>query len=441
MKIKDISQTFALQERAKARIPGLSQLLSKRPDRFSYGVWPGYFSRAEGARVWDMDGNEYVDMSIGGIGATVLGYQDPDVDAAVHEAISRGVASSLNCPEEVELADLLCELHPWADMVRFGRSGGEALAIAVRIARAATGRDKVAFCGYHGWHDWYLAANLGTENALGEHLISGLDPAGVPKALAGTALPFSYNDADSLASIVNNHGHELAAVIMEPIRSSLPEAGFLNRVCQLTESCGAVLIADEVSAGFRLTCGGAHMALGFEPDVAVFSKALGNGYPVSAVIGRAGVMEAAQKSFISSTNWTDRIGPVAALAMIRKFRREEAHTHLIDLGESIQKGWQQLGQRHGIGINVGGIAPLSHFAFELPNPLEAKAYYVQLMLDQGFLASTIFYSMYAHTRANVEAYLVAADLAFSEIVRAAKAEGISERLRGEPSASGFKRLA
>ena len=441
MKIKDISQTFALQERAKVRIPGLSQLLSKRPDRFSYGVWPGYFSRAEGARVWDMDGNEYVDMSIGGIGATVLGYQDPDVDAAVHEAISRGVASSLNCPEEVELADLLCELHPWADMVRFGRSGGEALAIAVRIARAATGRDKVAFCGYHGWHDWYLAANLGTENALGEHLISGLDPAGVPKALAGTALPFSYNDTDSLASIVNNHGHELAAVIMEPIRSSLPEAGFLNRVCELTESCGAVLIADEVSAGFRLTCGGAHMVLGFEPDLAVFSKALGNGYPVSAVIGRAGVMEAAQKSFISSTNWTDRIGSVAALAMIRKFRREKAHTQLIASGESIQRGWQQLGQRHGIGVNVGGIAPLSHFAFELPNPLEAKAYYVQLMLDQGFLASTIFYSMYAHTRANVEAYLVAADLAFSEIARAAKAEGISERLRGEPSASGFKRLA
>ena len=441
MKSKDISQTFALQERAKVRIPGLSQLLSKRPDRFSYGVWPGYFSRAEGARVWDMDGNEYVDMSIGGIGATVLGYQDPDVDAAVHEAISRGVASSLNCPEEVELADLLCELHPWADMVRFGRSGGEALAIAVRIARAATGRDKVAFCGYHGWHDWYLAANLGTENALGEHLISGLDPAGVPKALAGTALPFSYNDADSLASIVNNHGHELAAVIMEPIRSSLPEAGFLNRVCELTESCGAVLIADEVSAGFRLTCGGAHMVLGFEPDLAVFSKALGNGYPVSAVIGRAGVMEAAQKSFISSTNWTDRIGSVAALAMIRKFRREKAHTQLIASGESIQRGWQQLGQRHGIGVNVGGIAPLSHFAFELPNPLEAKAYYVQLMLDQGFLASTIFYSMYAHTRANVEAYLVAADLAFSEIARAAKAEGISERLRGEPSASGFKRLA
>lgn len=441
MKIKEITRSFALQERAKARIPGLSQLLSKRPDRFSYGVWPGYFSRAEGAYVWDLDDNKYLDMSIGGIGATVLGYQDPEVDAGVNRAISQGVASSLNCPEEVELADLLCELHPWADMVRFGRCGGEAMAIAVRIARAATGRDKVAFCGYHGWHDWYLAANLGTENALGEHLISGLDPAGVPKGLAGTALPFSYNDLGSLESIVSHHGHELAAVILEPIRSSSPEEGFLNRVRELTDSCDAVLIADETSAGFRLTCGGAHLALDFEPDVAVFSKALGNGYPISAVIGRTGVMEAAQKSFISSTNWTERIGPAAALAMIRKFRREKVHTHLIALGQSIQKGWQQLGQKHGIGIHVGGIAPLSHFAFEIPDALEAKAYYVQLMLDQGLLASTTFYSMYAHTHANVRDYLTAADNAFAEIARAAKAGDISKRLRGEPAASGFKRLA
>lgn len=441
MKVKEIRQSLALQERAKVRIPGLSQLLSKRPDRFSYGVWPGYFSRAEGVRVWDIDGNEYIDMSIGGIGATVLGYQDPDVDAAVHEAISRGVASSLNCPEEVELADLLCELHPWADMARFCRSGGEALTVAVRIARAATGRDKVAFCGYHGWHDWYLAANLGTENALGEHLISGLDPAGVPKALEGTAFPFSYNDAESLAAIVGRHGNELAAVIMEPIRSAAPDAGFLNRVCELTRSCGAVFITDEVSAGFRMTCGGAHMVLGFEPDIAVFSKALGNGYPVSAVIGRAGVMEAAQKSFISSTNWTDRVGPVAALAMIRKFRQKLAHEHLITLGELVQKGWRKLGEKHGLGVQVGGIAPLSHFAFDLPNPLEAKAYFTQLMLDQGFLASTIFYSMYAHTHANVDAYLSAVDSAFGEIKRASDVGDISRRLRGEPAASGFKRLA
>lgn len=439
--MKDITRSFALQERARKRIPGLSQLLSKRPDRFSYGVWPGYFNRAEGALVWDLDDNEYVDMSIGGIGATVLGYQDPEVDAAVRDAISRGVASSLNCPEEVDLADLLCELHPWAEMVRFGRCGGEAMSMSVRIARAATSRDKVAFCGYHGWHDWYLAANLGTENALGEHLISGLDPAGVPRGLVGTALPFSYNDTAGLEAIVAEHGRDLAAVVMEPIRNSLPQPGFLKRVRELADECGAVLVVDEVSAGFRLCCGGAHLLLGFEPDLAVFSKALGNGYPVSAVIGRASVMEASQKSFISSTNWTERIGPVAAMAMICKFRRVEAHTHLVALGESVQAGWRRLAEKHGLHIHIGGIPPMSHFSFEQSESLATKAYFVQLMLDEGFLASTSFYSMYAHTFNHVEAYIAAADRAFAEIARASSADDLKQKLRGAPAASGFKRFA
>lgn len=437
----DISKSFALQEKAKSRIPGLSQLLSKRPDRFSYGVWPGYFSRAEGVRVWDMDGNEYIDMSIGGIGATVLGYQDPEVDAAVRDAIGRGVASSLNCPEEVELADLLCELHPWAEMARFGRCGGEAMAMAVRIARAATGRDKVAFCGYHGWHDWYLAANLGTENALGEHLISGLDPAGVPRGLTGTALPFSYNDAAGLEAIVAAHGADLAAVVMEPVRSADPAPGFLESVRELATDCGAALAVDEVSAGFRLNCGGAHLGFGLTPDIAVFSKALGNGYPIAAVIGKARFMEAAQRSFISSTNWTERIGPTAAIATVGKFRRENVHEHLVAMGGAVQNGWKAMAEKHGLVIHVGGIAPLSHFAFELDDALAAKAYFVQLMLDEGFLASTIFYSMHAHTKTHVDAYLAAVDRSFAAIASNAATGALNDRLRGAPAASGFKRLA
>ncbi|MBI4449942.1 aminotransferase class III-fold pyridoxal phosphate-dependent enzyme, partial [Candidatus Uhrbacteria bacterium] len=202
--------------RARRRIPGVTQLLSKHPDRFAPGVWPGYYDRASGVEVWDLDGNRYLDMSIGGIGANVLGYADPDVDAAVRDAIAKGSSSSLNCPEEVALADLLCELHPWAEQVRFARGGGEAMAIAVRIARAKTGRDAVAFCGYHGWHDWYLAANLGAADALSPHLMAGLEPAGVPKALSGTAFPFRYNQLDELDAIIRDHGRELAAIIMEP---------------------------------------------------------------------------------------------------------------------------------------------------------------------------------------------------------------------------------
>lgn len=436
-----ITKCLAFQARAKSRIPGMTQLLSKRPDQFSLNAWPGFFSRAKGVEVWDLDENKYVDMSLGGIGANVLGYADPDVDAAVKEAIDKGTSSSLNCPEEVELAEHLCDIHRWADMARFARTGGEAMTIAVRIARAYTERDKVAFCGYHGWHDWYLAANLGTENALGEHLLSGLSPTGVPKGLAGTAFPFRYNHLDELDLIAGNHGKDLAAIVMEPIRNQKPEPGFLEGVRAVADETGAVLVMDEISAGFRLTSGGAHLVLGkTTPDMAVFSKALGNGYPIAAVIGKGTVMASAQKTFISSTYWTERIGPVAAIATIRKHRNLNAAKHLIALGEKVQQGWQTLAAKHGLTVHVSGIAPMGHFVFDSEHPQEMKAYFVQLMLDQGFLASTLFYAMYAHSEDHVAAYLRAADSAFGEIAHAHAKGDLRRKLRGEPAATGFKRL-
>src|SRR2546425_1770446 len=207
-----------MAERARERIPGGTQLLSKRPEMFLPGQWPSYYSRAKGVEVWDLDGDKYVDMSYCGIGACVLGFADPDVDSAVRAAIESGTMTTLNCPEDVELADLLCELHPWADMVRYARGGGEAMAIAIRIARARTGRDKIAFCGYHGWQDWYLSANLANGDALDGHLLPGLEPAGVPRGLAGTALPFGYNKFEELKGIISTHRNDLAAIVMEPVR-------------------------------------------------------------------------------------------------------------------------------------------------------------------------------------------------------------------------------
>ena len=434
-------QSLALQDKARKLIPGLSQLLSKRPDQFAPGVWPGYFSRAKGVEVWDLDGNRYIDMSIGGIGANVLGYADPDVDAAVIQAIAGGSSSSLNCPEDVQLAELLCAIHPWAEMVRFARTGGEAMAVAVRIARAHTVRDKIAFCGYHGWHDWYLAANLGTENALGEHLLSGLEPAGVPTGLTGTALPFRYNRLDELQAIVARHGRELSAIVMEPIRSDQPQPGFLDGVRQLADDSGAVLVIDEISAGFRMNSGGAHLVLGVTPDIAVFSKALGNGYPMAAIIGRAAVMEAAQSTFISSTNWTERIGPTAALATINKHRRLNAAEHLMDIGRQVQVGWRLLAERHRLSINVGGIPPLSHFSFESEQAPALTALFVQIMLEHGFLASTSFYSMYVHTGEHVKAYLLAMDSAFAELAHRLQRDEVTVALKGGPAVAGFKRLA
>lgn len=435
-----IPKSLAMQERAKARIPGMTQLLSKRPDLFSLGVWPGYFSKSKGAEVWDLDGNKYVDMSIGGIGANVLGYCDEEVNAAVIRAVTDGNSSSLNCPEEVELAELLCEIHPWAQKVRYARTGGESMAIAVRIARTFSGKDKVAFCGYHGWHDWYLAANVGTENALGEHLIPGLAPNGVPKALAGTAFPFRYNRLDELQAIVAKHGKELGAIVMEPIRNDEPEPGFLEGVKAIARETGAVFVMDEISSGLRLNSGGCHLLYKVEPDIAVFSKALGNGYPIAAIIGRADVMDAAQKSFISSTYWTERLGPAAAIATLRKHQRVRAGDHLVAMGKKVQEGWNRIAKAHGIGVHVGGIPPLSHFSFDGADGAAVKALFVQTMLERGYLASTNFYPMYAHTPENVDGYLREAEKAFALLAEARASGSVEKRLQGKPSISGFRRL-
>ena len=437
-----MSQSLQKQERAKQLIPGMTQLLSKRPDMFSYGVWPGYYSKAKGAEVWDLDGTRYIDMSIAGIGANVLGYADPDVDEAVIEAIRNGNSCSLNCPEEVDLAERLCELHPWAEMVRYARTGGEAMAIAVRLARAATGRDKVAFCGYHGWHDWYLSANLGTENALGEHLLPGLNPLGVPKALTGTALPFRYNQLGDLEAIVATQGKELAAIVMEPLRNEKPQPGFIEGVRAIADQLGAVLVMDEISAGFRYTTGGSHLVFhAVEPDVAVFSKGLGNGYAIAAVIGRAAVMQAAQKTFISSTCWTERIGPVAALATIEKHQRLQAGKRLVQLGTLVQEGWQQAAGKHGLPLQVGGMEPLSHFHFEHEQMPEMKAYFVQRMLEEGFLAGNIYYAMYAHGDDQISKYLQGVDKVFAELSYYLENGTLAQQLKGKPATSGFKRIA
>ncbi len=434
-----LANCLELQKKAARIIPGMTQLLSKRPDLFSRGVWPTYFKKAQGIEVVDLDGNRYLDFSIGGIGATVLGYADPDVNRAVMEVIADGSASSLNPPEEVALAEKLIELHPWAQMARFARSGGEAMAVAVRIVRAATGKDVIVFCGYHGWMDWYLAANLGTENALGEHLIPGLLPTGVPRCLAGTALPFHYNDIPSLKSAVEQAGDNLAAVVMEPIRNYMPEADFMAEVQEVCRRRRIPLVMDEISAGFRLCSGGAHLKLGWQPDIAVFSKALGNGFPIAAVIGREQFMAAAQKSFITSTNWTERTGPAAALAMIEKFIANDVSSHLQETGRMVAEGWRKLAEKHGLDLSIGGILPMLHFTFAEDHNVR-RAFFTQEMLKRGFLAGMQFYSMYAHTPEAVEAYLNAVDEVWGELASLIRGNRVAAALEGAPAVSGFQRI-
>jgi glutamate-1-semialdehyde 2,1-aminomutase len=413
-------------------------LLSKRAEMFLPDQWPAYFSRAKGCRVWDLDGRELIDMSIMGIGTNLLGYGHPEVDGAVAATVAAGNMSTLNCPEEVWLAERLVGLHPWAEMARFARSGGEANAIAIRIARAATGRDTVAICGYHGWHDWYLATNLQNASGLEEHLLPGLEPNGVPSTLAGTVQPFSFNRLDQLEAIASRHA--LAAVKMEVQRTQPPDTGFLEGVRELCNRLGIVLIFDECTSGFRETFGGLHLKYGVEPDMAMFGKALGNGYAITATIGRRAVMEAAQTSFISSTFWTERIGPTAALKTLEVMERQRSWEQITSIGLHLRSRWHELAACHGICITHHGLPALTGFTIQSPQALAYKTLITQEMLKKGYLAATSCYVSLAHTPDVLEPYLDALGQVFALIAECEAGRSIDEFLEGPVCHDGFKRL-
>jgi len=433
-----VGKGIRLWRKAKRLIPGGTQLLSKRSEMFLPEQWPSYFSRAKGVEVWDLDGRRYIDTYMG-IGACILGYADEDVNEAVKRVIDEGSMCTLNSPEEVELAELLLRLHPWAEMVRYTRTGGEAMAVAVRIARAYSGRDKIAFCGYHGWHDWYLAANLADERALDGHLLPGLKPLGVPRALKGTAIPFHYNRIEELERIVE--ANEIGAIVMEPQREHPPEGGFLQKVRKIADEVGAVLIFDEISSGWRMNVGGIHLLHRVDPDIAVFGKAMSNGFTMGAVIGRGEVMDVAQESFISSTYWTERIGPAAAIATIGKLRRCRVPSHVKRVGKKVMKGWGELAEEAGLRMEVAGMPALATFKLDYGEESQAvHTLFTQEMLDRGFLASKNFYTSYSHTDDVVGRYLEAVGEVFRVLARAVEEGRVRKMLRGPVAHAGFKRL-
>ena len=402
-----------LYKKAKNLIPGGTMLLSKRPEMFLPDQWPSYFSKAKGCNVWDLDGKELIDMSIMGIGTNTLGYGNDEVDAAVLETVRKGNMSTLNCPEEVYLAEKLIEINPWADMVRFARSGGEANSIAIRIARAASGRDNVAICGYHGWHDWYLSANHNGGDDLSSHLLGGLSPNGVPKNLKNTVYPFNYNNFEELLSIVENN--EIGVIKMEVVRNFGPEDEFLNKVRKLATDRNIVLIFDECTSGFRETFGGIYQKYGVEPDMIMYGKTIGNGYALTAVVGKREIMEVAQNTFISSTFWTERIGPTAALATLKVMEEVKSWEIITAIGNTMRQGWQQLADEHKLKITISGIPSLSTYSFNSDKALEYKTFIAQEMLAKGYLASTNFYASTAHNEENLKVYLEALNDVYSII--------------------------
>ena len=427
-----------LWRRARKVIPGGNMLLSKRPEMFLPEKWPTYFSRAKGCEVWDLSGRKYLDMSIMGIGTNLLGYGQAEVDDAVRNVVEMGNMSTLNCPEEVYLAERMIEIHPWADMVRFARTGGEADAIAVRIGRAASGRDTVAFCGYHGWSDWYLSANIDSEDNLSRHLLPGLSSVGVPEHLRGSSIPFQYNKFAELEKIVSEN--DIGVVVMEVQRNFPPEDDFLLKIREITRSNGIVLIFDECTSGFREEFGGLHKRYNVDPDIAVFGKAIGNGYACTAVVGSREVMEAAQSTFISSTFWTERIGTVAALTTLGVMETMRAWEIVPSIGQTIKTEWLALANEFNLEIDVKGIDSLPVLSIKGPNQREVKTLVTQEMLKKDILAGDLVCVCTEHTSIVLDRYFSALRDVFALVEQCHDGRNVSDLLYGPPCHDKFYRL-
>lgn len=427
-------------KRAIKAIPGGNGLLSKRPDRYAPDIWPAYFHKSFGVNVEDLDGNHFIDMAQMGIGSAILGYAHPELTEAVTETLQKGVNCTLNAPEEVMLAERLLELNPFAGGIRFAKTGGEAMAMSIRIARAHTGKDKVLFSGYHGWFDWYLATNIQNKDGLDDHLIPGLSTKGVPSGLKNTAIPFKYNDVDDLQRVLHENP-DAGVICIEGARYEFATTEFLSLISQTAKKRNLIIISDEITSGWRMTDGGVYKLTDFRPDIVVYAKAMGGGYAISAVVGSAEVMFSSQDTFMSSTMWTERVGFSAALKTIEILTRDRVWEHLVKIGDYIGSGWQRLASKHDLKISITDFKPLITMKFDYGSLNQSLAtLFIQEMLNRGYLAATSVYVSYAHTYEIVDSYLEAVDECFLILGNAIEAKNVDQLLKTKIRSDSFNRL-
>ena len=406
--------------RARKVIPSCTQTFSKGPTQFVQGVAPLFLQRGRGSHVWDVDGNEYIDYPMA-LGPIVLGYDDPDVLAAVQAQLADGVTFSLAHPLEVEVAEALAKVIPCAEMVRFGKNGSDATSGAVRAARAYTGRDVIACCGYHGWADWYIGT---TTRRLG-----------VPDAVCRLTRTFVYNDLGSLERLFAEHPGRIAAVIMEPVGIVEPERDFLQRVAAVTHANGAVLIFDEIVTGFRLALGGAQERFGVTPDLACFGKAMANGFPLSAVVGRREIMEVFDEIFFSFTFGGEAVSLAAARATIAKLREKNVIEHLWRQGARLRDGYNARARDCGLGDRTQcvGFPPRTVLTFRDASGAESlpmKSLFQQEMIKRGILTAGGFTLCYAHSDEDVRRTLEACGDALGILARAVAEDRVEASLEG-----------
>ena len=437
---KKIKKGQKLWKKAEKNIAGGNMLLSKNPERFLPNLWPTYFKSALGCNLVDLDNNKFIDMATMGVGTNSLGYRNKYVDESVKKIINLGTMSTLNCPEEVYLSEKLLKIHPWFDKVKYARTGGEANAIAIRIARAASRRDNIAICGYHGWHDWYLSTNLNISktNNLDNHLIKGLKIQGVPKKLKDTTFSFEYGDIKYLKKLIKRK--KIGIIKMEVCRTTKPNIKFLKKVRKLANRNGIVLIFDECTTGFRETFGGLHKSIGVIPDMAIFGKALGNGYAITAIIGKKKIMEQSKNSFISSTFWTERIGPTAALKTLEIMQKTKSWEKITKIGKIVQKRWSQIFKKFDLDVSIRGLPSLSSFVFKSEKHQKYVTYITQEMLKKNILASNIFYPSTCHNLKIINKYFKNLNEILKTIRDCENGSDINRFLLTQDSEKGFSRL-
>ncbi len=402
-------------EKAEKIIPGGNGLLSKRPKRFLISGWPIYFKKAKGIYLWTLDDKKLIDFSIMGIGTAILGYSNNKIDTKVKLAIDNGINTTLNSIEEYQLAKEILKYDKFARQVKFAKGGGEAMSMAIRIARSNSKKYKVVFSGYHGWHDWYISANLANTKNLNNHLLKNLKPIGVPKNLRNSIIPLKFNDHNQLKNIFKKN-KDAGILVIEGARDSYPSKNFVREINKLKIKNKVIVIVDEITSGWRETLGGIYKKVGLDPDIVVYGKALGNGYPISAVVGKKSIMKISNQTFISSTAWTERIGFVAALETIKFMRKNNVPKIIKARGKKIIDGWKLTAQKYNLKIKTNDIYSMPKFSFDYFNNNEKlHTLFTKLMLEKGYLSTNYMFVTYSHSIKEINNYLLICDQVFKNI--------------------------
>jgi glutamate-1-semialdehyde 2,1-aminomutase len=412
-------------------------LLSKKVSRYLPGSWPATYKKAKKCFIWAAR-KKFIDFSLMGIGTNILGYANNEINQELVKVIKNSNMSTINSDLHLKLSRILLKLHPWAYKCFYARSGAEANAIALRIARSYTKKNEVVVCGYHGWQDWYLSANINNPSNFGKMLLPGLSATGIPIEIGNLIHTFKYNDLDSLKKIIKKNKN-IGTIFMEVERNQKPISNFLKKIRKIATENNIVLIFDECTSGFRETFGGLHLKYNVSPDIAVFGKALGNGIPINSIIGKKNIMDAGKESFISSTFWSDSLGPAAALATLKVMNKNKSWKKISNLGKKIKKKWRTLSLKHGIKIKISGLNSMPMFVFEsLKNDYYIN-FITQEMIKKNYLATNAIYCCTEHDQ-YIEKYFQELDKIFKKIKDFESGESISLYLKNPLSEKNFSRL-